>query len=312
MKSGSVAVIDVGSNTIKLLVAKKDAAGALTVVHQASVPVRIGSGIGSDHPAITAESLKAGIVTIEQLLEEANSHSPTLIRVVATGAVRDASNGKRFAEKVEDATGHPLEVLSGDEEAFGIATGLVTDPVLGDQQDFLACDLGGGSLELILVEKRSPKAAVSLSLGAILLTERFIASPKAPVPASETQAISRHVIQTLAESKFPFPETPPILMITGGSFFTARVILAEREGIPFEKRFKLNKTDFSMLLEETVSLSLEERYQRFPGLPPNRADVMAAAFTCIIALFDHLKIVEGINCLRNLRYGIAIELLAQS
>ena len=312
MKPANVAVIDVGSNTIKLLVANRSSGGELSVVSQVSAPVRIGTGIGSDQPSITADSMQNGIGAIEQMLDEAGNHSPKLVRMVATGAVRNASNGELFAKQVEDATGHSLEILSGDEEAFGIVKGLMSDPLLCDLQDFVACDIGGGSLELIKVEKRVPEATVSLPLGAIHLTERFITSPKAAIPLGEIEAISGHVSQTLAECKFPFPQDPPVLVLTGGSFFTAQAILAKSESIPFEKRFKLGKDDFAMLLEETASLSLEERYISFPNLPPNRADLMAAAFTCIIALFDHLGVAEGRCSLRNLRYGIATELLVQS
>jgi exopolyphosphatase/guanosine-5'-triphosphate,3'-diphosphate pyrophosphatase len=162
-----------------------------------------------------------------------------------------------------------------------------------------------------LVRDRSAKATVSLPLGAIRLTERFISHPQDPVPGVETEVISKQVSQTLGESGFPFPEATPFLVVTGGSFYTARVILANREGISFDKRSTLARSDFSNLLKETVSLSLEQRHQRFPDLPPNRADVMAAAFTCIIALLDHLKASESLNSLRNLRYGIAAELLTQ-
>jgi exopolyphosphatase/guanosine-5'-triphosphate,3'-diphosphate pyrophosphatase len=121
-----VAVIDVGSNTIKLLVAQGAPNEALEVVHQASVPTRIGSGIGCDHPALADKSMKAGIATIEELLDVAESHSPDHVRLVATGAVRDASNGKYFATCVKEATGHLLAILSGHEEASGIAAGLLT------------------------------------------------------------------------------------------------------------------------------------------------------------------------------------------
>jgi exopolyphosphatase/guanosine-5'-triphosphate,3'-diphosphate pyrophosphatase len=311
MMTGKVAVIDVGSNTIKLLVARGEPQKPIEAVHQCSVPARIGTGIGDDHPSLTGDSMKLGLETIEQLLAQAQSHAVHSIRIVSTGAVRSASNGAHFAQQVEKAIGEPLEILSGKQEAHGIASGLLTDPALKNEQDFVACDLGGGSLELILVKERSATATISVPLGAVRLTERFVPNPHLTIPDEQRELIAAHVTQTLAKSGFPFPETVSSMVATGGSFHTARLMLAEREGISFEKRSTLTRLDFSGLLSETASLNLAERHERFPAMPPNRADVMIAAFTCIVALFDQLKVSEAINSLRNLRYGIAAEMLSE-
>lgn len=312
MKKRNVAVIDVGSNTIKLLVATRGVDGAVTPLDQASEATRIGVGMGSNHAALTTNVMQAGIVSIKKLLEQSKNHSPEEVRIVATGAVRDAVNGLEFAQRVEEDTGHPLCILSGSSEATGIAAGLLTDPELNESRDFLACDLGGGSLELILVVDRSVQAKVSLPLGAVRLTERFIPNPHAPVPVAETDAIEAHVRKTLADSGFPFADKTSLLIATGGSFYTTRLILAKREGIRFEERSRLSREDFAELRVETARLSLEGRHRHFPELPPNRADVLAAAFSCIIALLDHANAQEIRNSLRNLRFGIAAELLAES
>ncbi len=312
MKTRNVAVIDVGSNTIKLLVASRSADGSLAILQQVSDPTRIGSGIGSESPVLSRDSMLAGLATIAKLLDGATVHSPSEIRIVATGAVREAANGKEFANLILQSTGHSAIILSGGEEASGIAAGLITDPALASHHDFLACDLGGGSMELILVSARSARAKVSLPLGAVRLTERFIAEPQKLVSERETEAISEHVQTTLAASEFPFPEASHLLVATGGAFATARAVLADREGIPFEKRSLLSRQDLTQLLQEISSLSLDGRLDRFPSLPPNRADVMPAALACIVATLDHAHASEVRNSLRNLRYGIAAELLAEN
>tara|TARA_Y100001934_G_scaffold272146_1_gene359897 strand:+ start:575 stop:1507 length:933 start_codon:yes stop_codon:yes gene_type:complete len=310
VSSTKVAVIDVGSNTIKLLVAEATTDKALKVVHQASMPTRIGSGIGRDQPALAEESMKAGVETIQELLEAAEAHLATSVRLVATGAVRDAHNGNEFSLLVQDATGLPLHVLTGQEEANGIALGLLSDPALSSRNDFLACDLGGGSLELVSIEGRFPKKTISLPLGAVRLTEKFVSNPQEPIPDCETKEIAKEVKHTLTQSEFSIPKNASILVATGGSFYTARSILAKREEVSFEKRSILTRDDFLALLEETASLNLEERYRHFPGLPPNRADVMVAAFVCIIELLEYAQVSTALNSLRNLRYGIAAKLLA--
>ena len=308
----NVSVIDVGSNTIKLLIATSASDGSLVELHQISDPTRIGVGIGSDCPTLSGANMQAGLASIKRLLEHTQAHSPCDVRIVATGAVRDAINGKDFARLVLDATGHRLAILSGEEEATGIATGVSTDPALVDDADFLVCDLGGGSLELILTESRSATAMISLPLGAVRLTEYFIADARSTIPEMEMAAISKHVTDTLIKSEFPFPATSSKLIATGGSFVTARALFAERESISFENRSKLDRQELAELLKQTSSLTFDERLARFPTLSPNRADVMPAALACILALLDHVRVHEVRNSLRNLRYGIAAKLLAET
>lgn len=98
-------------------------------------------------------------------------------------------------------------------------------------------------------------------------------------------------------------------MLTGGSFVTVRAILAERDGIPFCDRSLLSQPEIAELLVEITQLTLPQRIERFPALPPNRADVMPAALACILALLDYLSANKVRNSLHNLRYGEAARLL---
>ena len=312
MKTGNIAVIDVGSNTIKLLVATAGPNDTLVEIDQISDPTRIGSGIGDEIPSLSPASMEAGITSIQRLLAKAATKSPSDIQIVATGAVRDARNGDDFAQLVLSTTGHPLSILSGTKEASYIAAGILTDPDLNGHTDFLACDLGGGSLELIWVESRQTKGKTSLPLGAVRLTERFVTDPREPISASETIAMTKYVQDTLTEAKFPFPETPPSVIATGGAFVTARTVLAEEEGINFADRSFLHANELTKLLTECAALPIAERLARFPGLTSTRADVMPAALACIIALLQHVGVEVVRNSLRNLRYGIASELLGKS
>ena len=301
--------MDVGSNTIKLLVATADSNEELIVLHEQSDPTRIGTGIGSDLPVLNESAMAAAVEAIQRLLKQATVHEPDHIRLVATGAVRDASNGNEFAECVRTATGHDLVILSGEEEAAGIAAGLATDPVLTGKPDFLACDLGGGSLELILVEDRAVRAKTSLPLGAIRLAEQFISETTNIVPAEELRAICPHVREILATSGFPFPSIGNDLVVMGGSFVVIRAIMAERDGMPFRERSLVSQQEIAGLLAEISQLTLPQRIERFPPLSPNRADVMPAALACILALLDYLSANKVRNSLHNLRYGEAARLL---
>ena len=176
MSDPVLAVVDIGSNSIKLLVAAPGPPGGpeLRVLFQETLETRISGGLGQDNSSLGEAGLAAGVQAVARLLEMAGPYAPTHRRFVATSAVRDAQNRADFAARILAATGAPLEILSGDDEALLIARGIRTDPALGGAQEFCLLDLGGGSLECIRYAAGKIEQAVSLQLGAVRLTEKFV------------------------------------------------------------------------------------------------------------------------------------------
>ena len=201
----SVAVVDVGSNTIKLLVAELSSLGDLKVQLERSDANRIESEHSTGGHMLTRNGMDTGLKAIERLIQESLPYEPVCVRIVATGLVRDSVNGKLFADRVREMTGYELDIISGDEEANGIALGVGTDSLLSDQSNYLVCDLGGGSLELIRVENRTVRRTASLPLGAVRLAKRFVNNARVPSVQSEMDVIATHVHRTLSSSGFPFP-----------------------------------------------------------------------------------------------------------
>ena len=310
LESGkSVAVVDVGSNTIKLLVAELSSRGDLKVLHEKSDATRIESQHSAGGLVLTANGMHAGLKAIERLIQESLPCEPVHIRMVATGLVRDSVNGKLFAERVREVTGYELDIISGDEEATGIALGVGTDSSLSNQSNYLVCDLGGGSLELIRVESRIVRATVSLPLGAVRLAKRFVSNARAPSLQSEMDVIAAHVHQTLSSSGFPFPPSPSFMVATGGAFATARAVFAEAKNISFDECAILYSSDLSGFLTESASLTIDQRVERFPPLPIERADIMPTALLVISILLEYANASEVHHSLRNLRFGLAAKLL---
>ena len=309
MPEGSVAVVDVGSNTIKLLVAELSSLGDLKVLHERSAATRMESELSTDGYMLTANGMDAGLKTIERLVQESLSHEPFHVRIVATGLVRDCVNGKLFAEKVREVTSYELDIISGDEEAAGIALGVGTDSSLPNQSNYLVCDLGGGSLELIRVESRIVQAKVSLPLGAVTLAKRFVGNTSEPSVQSEMNAISAHVNETLSSTGFQLPLSPFYMVATGGAFTTARAVFAEAKNIAFEENPVLAFSDLSGFLEEVASLTIDQRVERFPPLPIERADITPTGLIAILTLLKYFNVSEVHHSLRNLRFGLAAKLL---
>src|SRR5439155_720381 len=156
-----------------------------------------------------------------------------------------------FCTRVQAATGQAIRTLSGDEEANLIGRGLTSDPALADLRDFYVFDLGGGSLECLAFRDRRIESAVSLQVGCVRLTEKFVADPAAPVDPATLARIKAHARNTLTSSapsfKFSLPPTA-VAIASGGTMSTVRAIRGARDGIAFEK------TDSTIAVSELQSL----------------------------------------------------------
>ena len=309
VKNPSVAVIDIGSNSIKILVATPGATGGVQALMSRALDARISAGIGQAEPRLGEDGMIRGLAAIIQLLADTSRFEPARIVLVATSAVRDASNGADFRARVLAATGHELRILSGDEEANLIGRGLTADPALADLRDFFVFDLGGGSLECLLFHDRQIKQAASFKLGCVRLTERFLKDPAAPLVVTETTALALHVRDELKRSGFRFPLVAPAAVFMGGSMATVRVLKGALHGQSLEDTPAIVGIEtLTHLLDELAPLTLEQR-KAVPGMPAARADVFPAALITMLAVADYAHTDRFHHSFFNLRYGLAAELL---
>jgi exopolyphosphatase/guanosine-5'-triphosphate,3'-diphosphate pyrophosphatase len=305
VKNSPVAVIDIGSNSLKVLVAARDESGGLRALKSKTIDARISAGISHTEPRLTEDGMTRGLAAIQELLTEAAAFSPAKIVLVATSAVRDAGNGEDFRSRVQTATGHAIRILTGDEEANLIGRGLTCDPSLADLRDFYVFDLGGGSLECLLFRDRKIVQAQSLQLGCVRLTERFIPDPNAPLTVAESTALALYVRDELKRSGFRFPIVAPTAVFTGGSMATVRALKGAMHDVTLEETPAIVTTDaIAYLLEDLAPLTLAER-KAVPGMPAARADVMPAALVTMLTLADYAHLDQFHHSLYNLRWGLA-------
>jgi len=307
----TVAVIDIGSNSIKVLVAARAADGTMLTLHQRTLDARISAGISHQQPRLADEGIARGLEAIRALLADAQSFAPSATILVATSAVRDAENGGEFRAQVHRITGHEIRILSGDDEANLIGRGLTCDPALRELRDFYVFDLGGGSLECLAFRARRAVQAASLPLGCVRLTEQFVADPNAPLPVESVERIAAHVRAQLAGGTFAFSLPAAAATVgTGGTLATARAILGARAGLAFEATPPiLSVEQLRELLAWVGAMSLAQR-RDVRRLPFARADVFPAALATFVALAAAGGFRELHHSLFNLRYGLAAEALA--
>jgi len=169
--SRPLAAIDLGTNTVRVLVVEAPGSGWYPV-HEEQRVTRLGEGQAAAG-VLQPIPMTRTAATVAEFVRRARSLGVDDVRIVATSAVREAANGRAFAELVRTLAGRELHVISGEEEArltlLGVSSGL---PMLGGS--FLLFDVGGGSTEIVVARGGTPIALLSLRLGVVELAERFL------------------------------------------------------------------------------------------------------------------------------------------
>ncbi len=278
------ASIDVGSQTIRLLVAEVDGTGTIRPLHRDRAIVRLGEHTESTG-ILSREAVVRGVDCIRLFVESARRYNAESIRAVATACVRNAVNADTFLSAVSNTAGIAVDVISGPEEAYLSLLGVRSCCTISAGHT-VVLDIGGGSTEYILLENAKPVLSRSINLGVIGLSERFLHSD--PPTSSETDALKR-CVQTAVEPDAAFctalaaGNSRPLLIGTAGTVTTlAAVDLQLAEYDPDRVNGHILKYSRIQDIFTTMS-SLPLRERRFlPGLEEGRALVILSG-TVILA-----------------------------
>lgn len=305
-----IAVIDIGTNSIKCLVAIESRQGAIASVYENTLPVRIGKGLEENASKLGAEQILAGAEAAIQLYGECHRHGEVQeVLIVGTSSLRDAGNASEFAHLIYNQTGAPLRILTGDDEARLIGRGVLQDPLVTGQFDELTvADLGGGSLELIALAGADVQARVSLPLGAVRLGERCIHDPHQKLDDGEAAQIDQCVRECIRKSGFPL-RAP--LIGTGGMVTVWRSIEAHQQGVTLPELSPiLTRSSLQDWIGKIRKMDWSERLS-IPGLPASRADIILPGMLILEAVLDLANAKEVTHSRFNLRVGLAAEWFAE-
>src|SRR5258708_1029193 len=179
MKSARRAVIDVGTNSVKLLVA--DITGReVEPVWEESKQTRLGRGFYDTH-RLQPDAIDATGKAIAQFSQTARKYQASSVRVIATSAARDAVNAGDLSSAIEKGSGLKMEIISGEQEADWVFQGVTTDPSLA-REPLLLLDVGGGSTEIIAGQGTHKYSSQSFPLGTVRLLEK---NPPSDPPQKE-------------------------------------------------------------------------------------------------------------------------------
>lgn len=291
------AVIDIGTNSVLLLIARRAVGSAVEVLLDQSTITRLGKGAGQSG-VLAPDAIARTLAVLRRYRETAEAHGASLLAVTTEG-VRMASNRDDFLAPAAAVLGAPVRLLGGDEEAELSYRSVAQET--GGAGPLRVIDIGGGSTEIAVGEGMNLRSSVSHRIGAVRLTERFVTSDP---PTPETvAAIEQEALATFGRGQPLAPH--PVLHGVAGTVTTAAALLL---GLEKYDREKVDGTRFAAaqvraLRDELARETSAERCRR-PALDPGRADVVVAGLTILVAALQHCGATELAVRDRGLRYAL--------
>ncbi|HZA76871.1 MAG TPA: Ppx/GppA phosphatase family protein [Acidimicrobiales bacterium] len=269
-----LAAVDIGTNSIHLVVARVDAE-RFEVVDREREMVRLGSS-ARDMKRLTPAAMNRGIDVLSRFRQVAAIHGARL-RAVATSAVREAENRLTFIERARDEAGVDIEVISGFEEARLIHLGVLQAVPVYDRQ-VLVCDIGGGSTELVVGRKGEVLTARSLKLGAIRLTRRYF--PKDKLNGDAVEACRRDIRTTLAPAIREIERLGFDVAVGSSGTIGAvcQMVAVRTTGVAPRtlNNLTVRRDEIDDVVRRLVKAPTMKARTRIPGLDPRRADIILA------------------------------------
>ncbi len=304
--SPRLAAVDIGTNSIRLVIAEVQPDGSYRVLDEDREMSRLGRGLYAAG-RIAEAPFEQSLAALGRMKAIADGFGVTDLRAIATSAVREAANGAEFVREAWRRTRVRIEVVSGDEEAR-LAFRSVARHYELDGRLAAIVDIGGGSAEVILAAGGVVEQMFSLPLGAVRLTEQYAKSD--PLRPKHWRAL-RRAIDTAIDEGIGKPAFVAEVMIGSGGTFTnlAEMAQAERDGrVTGARDYTLSSADLKRLVDRLRETPLEGR-RRIPGLNPQRADIIVAGAAVVSRLarrFDTQRVLVND---RGVRDGVLLGMI---
>jgi exopolyphosphatase/guanosine-5'-triphosphate,3'-diphosphate pyrophosphatase len=314
------AAIDLGSNSCRLKIARVQQ-HSLKVLNEDREVTRLGMSV-FETGTISPEAMANTLATLKRFRKATQEHSVDQVRAVATAALRDARNAPAFISWVKAETGWDLEVISGLEEARLIHRGVMNDP--GTQGRCLLIDVGGGSCEITLSERKRIKETISLPLGAVRLTQEFLHSD--PPTLEDVARMKRFIARELQRADRRLGAVK-VSTVIGTSGTAAALALASSAVDEIGKASALKPgsgkassekgkplvaaaVDVRRLAKKLTKMPLASR-NFVPGIGPRRSEIIIAGAHVYSDILDHFALPGFRYSEMGLRDGVLSQMLAE-
>jgi exopolyphosphatase/guanosine-5'-triphosphate,3'-diphosphate pyrophosphatase len=302
-----IAIIDIGTNTFKLMIARIQDDGTVTLIDKEKIPVKLGEG-GINNQLIAHNPFQRGLKAMRTHKAKIDRFQVDQVLAFATSAIRSAKNGREFVRKVKAETGIDIEIISGDREAELIYYGVRNALDIGDEKA-LIMDIGGGSTEFIIADKNRIYWKHSFELGAARLLEEI--NPSEPIAKSEIKrlksylkdqlqllwgACELHTVKTLIGSSGSFDSLAEMIYY--------RFHTIENPLVKTEYHFDLKH--FEAIYKLLLNSTLEKRF-KIRGLAAMRVEMIVVAVIMIKFVCKKLKLSEMRLSTYSLKEGILFD-----
>ena len=301
-----LAAIDIGTNSIHMIVVRVREDLSFEVVDREKAMVRLGAG-GLDGKALTADATSGALRALTTFKRIADSHKVDTILAAATSATREAPNGGEFLARIESQTGIRPRVIAGQEEARLIHMAATYGVNVGASRA-VVIDIGGGSVELTLGDAASLRLARSVKLGVIRLTQAYVKSD--PLSGRDERRLAKHVRQNIDNiCKQIVAAGFDRVIGTSGTIMSlgTMAVAAARGVVPTELRnLRVPAKHIRRLRKQVVELNDKERVA-LPGLDPRRADLTVAGAVLLDTILQRLGADDLTLCDLALREGLVLD-----
>lgn len=280
-----IGAIDIGTNSMRLLVAEY-IDGKFYNREKFVNTTRIGQGVDSEG-YISEEAIERNIKALKEFSDIANEKGCEYIYCIGTSALRDSKNGNEFINLAKAETNVEVDIISGEEESnlgfIGVLQGL------DDTNNILVLDIGGGSTEFILGDESGIKYAKSENVGALRMTEKFLATD--PICENEFEDMSNFIEETISDTINILKEKNIRQIVgIGGTITSVSAINQELETYSMEKIHgsKVNEKELDNILQNLKKMTLNDK-KNIKGLQPKRADIITAGVRILNIIMKKLE-----------------------
>jgi len=311
MVTQTLGSIDIGSNSVKLLVAKVSRDGSLEPIVREKEMIRLGHETFATG-RLSEEAIEAGSAGVERLVRIARSAGAESVRAVATCAVREAENAAAFVEAVKARCGIDVDVISGEEEAR-LITLAVRSEFPASCDPLLLIDIGGGSTELVVSDGNRVLMAESVALGAVRLGEKYVRHD--PITTDDWRDLKRAIRRRVGAAARKVRKAGFKTCVGTSGTIQSMSMISEaavrgREIFPSGHR-TLSRKELKKVIKLLRRTTLKEKL-KVPGLDPKRRDIAVPGGALLAELLKATGSSEILTGERGLREGILLDSLARS
>lgn len=290
------AVIDLGSNSVRMIIMKVYRDRSYKMIDHAKEMVRLSEGMGEDN-TLKPDAMRRTLHTLKLFKKSIAVHAVDQVFTIATAAVRNASNQRFFLDKMKRETGFDFDVISGDQEGYYDYLGVINTIQI---DDCVIIDTGGASTELVLVKNRQVENVISLPYGAVVLTEKFAAKHE------KTQAAVEKFMEEQFNEIAWLEEAAGLPVVgLGGSIRTLAKIGRKENGFVIETlhNYEMSLRKVTATYRKVVDTEVQER-RYIPGVAKERGDIIAAGLVPVKVLMKILHSDKLIISGNGLREGV--------